>query len=220
MNKAVIFDMDGLLLDSERPVREAWMAAMNQTGHAWDEAAYLEMLGRNERDSRAICLKNFGGEFPYDDICSRVRSILLERIGKTGYELMAGAGETVKYLAGRSVPCGVATSTAGARARLRLEQAGLLQYMRAVCGGDEVAHGKPEPDLFLLVASKLGVIPQRCLVLEDSPSGAEGAVKAGMQVLLIPDVKPPTENVRDIALGVYASLHDCRAALDRWLDGA
>ena len=156
---AVIFDMDGLLIDSERPVRDAWFQAMHELNLSWNEPMYLEMVGRDHRDSRALCLENFGDQFPYDQICARVRVILDHRLGTRGYDLKPGALEILDFLAQHSTPCAVASSTVIERVRRRLDQAGVLKFMRAVSGGDEVSRGKPAPDLFLLTAKKLGVSP-------------------------------------------------------------
>jgi beta-phosphoglucomutase-like phosphatase (HAD superfamily) len=215
--KAVIFDMDGLLLDSERPVRDAWRMAMKELELPWVEPAYLEMIGRDGRDSRAICLKHFGESFPYDGICTRVRVILDESLGSDGYDLKAGVIELLDYLAARMVPCAVATSTLGSRARRRLEQAGIARYLSALSGGDEVSQGKPAPDLFLLTAKKLEVSPENCIVLEDSPSGAVAANVAGMAVVLVPDLKPPPEEVRRFALAVLPSLREIQPVIEAWL---
>lgn len=217
MTKAVIFDMDGLLLDSERPVRDAWRAVTAERGYRLDESIYLEVVGRDDRDTREIFRRHFGNDFPFGELKFRIRNLLAERFGQTGYNLKAGAAELLQSLAARSVPCVVATSTANAKARTRLSRAGILPYLLDISGGDEVAKGKPEPDLYLLAAKKLEIAPDECLVLEDSVSGARAAYQAGMGVIFIPDLMDPPPDVRDFSMGIFGSLHEARPVVERWL---
>jgi beta-phosphoglucomutase-like phosphatase (HAD superfamily) len=219
MSKMVIFDMDGLLLDSERPFRGAWLAEARRRGYALDESLYSEVVGRNTRDSREIFCGRFGNDFPFDEICAGVDAVLEESMGHLRFRLKDGVIELLDFLAGRSVPCVVATSTARAHAVARLQRVKIFSYFRDVSGGDEVARGKPEPDLFLWAAKKQGMLPADCLVLEDSEYGARAAHVAGMEVIVIPDLKEPPQDVRDFVLGVYGSLGEARLAIERWLEG-
>ena len=218
MTKLIIFDMDGLLLDSERPFRDAWLAEAGKLGYALDHAIYSEVVGRTDRDSREVFCRHFGNDFPYDEICSRVRSFLEQGVARSGHQPKAGAVELLQYLANRSVPCVVATSTVHALAQVRLEKAKILSYFQEVTGGDEVRNGKPHPDLFLLAAKKQAVAPGKCLVLEDSEYGARAAHAAGMPVIVIPDLKEPPADVKNFSLGIYASLSEGHCAVERWLD--
>lgn len=217
MRKLVIFDMDGLLLDSERPIRDAWLAEAKRHGHPMDQATYSEVIGRNDRDTREIFRKHFGNDFPFDQICLRVQDILKQSVEQSGYKPKSGAIELLDYLASRSVECVIATSTEKSEACARLLKAKILSYVREVTGGDEVSHGKPEPDLFLLAAKKQGVAPRDCLVLEDSAPGARAAHAAGMQVIVVPDLKEPPQDVRGFSLGIFPSLRESRPTVERWL---
>jgi HAD superfamily hydrolase (TIGR01509 family) len=217
MNRAIIFDMDGLLLDSERPYRDAWLVAGNKKGFPLTESIYMQAVGRDDRDTREIFCAQFGGRFPYDEICVDVRAMMDRHTGEKGHALKEGALDLLEYLAQRSVPCAVATSTMRQKAMARLEQANILRYFRGVSGGDEVTRGKPEPDLYLLAAKKLGVAPGRCLAFEDSAPGARAAHNAGMRVIVIPDLMEPPDNVRGFSLGVFSSLRLARPAIERWL---
>jgi HAD superfamily hydrolase (TIGR01509 family) len=218
MTKLIIFDMDGLLLDSERPFREAWLTEAEKLGYLTDHALYSQVIGRTERDSRKIFCRHFGQDFPYDKIYSSVRSSLEQGVARHGHQPKAGAVELLQYLANRSVPCVVATSTAHELAQARLQKAKILDYFQEVTGGDEVLNGKPHPDLFLLAARKQKVASSDCLVLEDSEYGARAAQAAGMPVIVIPDLKEPPEDVRRFSFGIYASLTDARPAIENWLD--
>lgn len=217
--EAAIFDMDGLLLDSERPVREAWFTVCRQRGLELNDTVYLEAVGRNESDTQKLFRQHLGEDFPYHGIRSQVEEILVSQTGALGFALKAGVVEMLEFFASRSVPCAVATSTARLRASDRLARAGILSYFTHVSGGDEVARGKPEPDLFLLAAGKLAISPANCLAFEDSAFGARAAKSAGMQVIVVPDLKPPPEDVRNFARGVFPSLTLAMPSVREWLNG-
>jgi beta-phosphoglucomutase-like phosphatase (HAD superfamily) len=217
MNRAVIFDMDGLLLDSERPYRDAWLVICNEKGYRLSESIYLQAVGRDDRDTREIFRAHFGDNFPYDEISIDVRVMMDRQTGQAGHALKDGVLDLLEYLAQCSVPCAVATSTMRQKALARLGQANILRYFREVSGGDEVTKGKPEPDLYLLAAKKLGIAPAECLVFEDSAPGARAAHKAGMAVIVIPDLMEPPDDVRGFSLGVFSSLRHARPAIGRWL---
>ncbi|HTV40703.1 MAG TPA: HAD family phosphatase [Candidatus Sulfotelmatobacter sp.] len=218
MNRAVIFDMDGLLLDSERPYRDAWLAVSKRKGYSLSESIYLQAVGRDDRDTREIFRMHFGNDFPYDEICCDVRVIMDRGTAEAGHALKEGVLDLLEYLAQRSIPCAVATSTTRQKALARLGQANILRYMREVSGGDEVTRGKPEPDLYLLAAKKLGVAPGQCLAFEDSAPGARAAHKAGMRIIVIPDLMEPPEDVRRFSLDILSSLRHARPTIDRWLE--
>lgn len=217
MNHAVIFDMDGLLLDSERPYRDAWLAVCNAKGYPLNDSIYRQAVGRDERDTREIFRRHFGDGFPYDNICSDVRIIMDKHTAGNGHALKDGVVDLLAYLAQQTIPCAVATSTMREKAVARLDQAKILSYIREVSGGDEVMKGKPEPDLYLLAAKKLAAVPGQCLVFEDSAPGARAAHKAGMDVIVIPDLIQPPDDVRDFSLGIFPSLRHVRPSIERWL---
>jgi HAD superfamily hydrolase (TIGR01509 family) len=217
MNRAIIFDMDGLLLDSERPYRDAWLVVGNKKGFPLTESIYLQAVGRDDRDTRAIFCAQFGEGFPYDEICADVRAMMDRHTGEKGHALKDGVLDLLEDLKQRAIPCAVATSTMRQKAMARLEQANILRYFRDVSGGDEVTRGKPEPDLYLLAAKKSGIVPGRCLAFEDSAPGARAADKAGMRVMVIPDLMEPPDDVCGFSLGVFSSLRLARPAIELWL---
>jgi HAD superfamily hydrolase (TIGR01509 family) len=217
MDRAVIFDMDGLLLDSERPYRDAWLKVSNQKGFPLNESIYVKVVGRDDRDTFEIFRSHFGDDFPYEEICTDVRVMMDQHTAKGGHALKEGVVDLLEYLEQRSIPCAVATSTMRQKAQARLNQPNILRFFRDVSGGDEVTKGKPEPDLYLLAAKKLGVVPGDCLVFEDSAPGARAAHKAGMKVIVIPDLMEPPDDVHGFAFGIFSSLRDAGPAIERWL---
>src|SRR5687768_13184172 len=214
--RAAIFDMDGLLIDSERPVRTAWQDATREFGITLDDTRYLQLIGRNERDSRALLEQWLAPACSYDAARARADALLAEALGVAGYAVKAGVAELLQALRQRGVPCVVASSTHRAEVEMRLAQARLARHFDGFNGGDEVRHGKPAPDLFLLAAERIGQPPSACLVFEDSEHGARGAIAAGMSVVIVPDLKHPADDACAASLAVLASLHDAHVHLDRW----
>ena len=216
MYEAAIFDMDGLLLDSERPVRDAWLLAARQTGLALSEAGYLTVVGINDMDARKALCELLGDERSYERLRARADELVRTHEAGIGYAAKAGVHELLVRLGERGVACGVASSTRLVEVRRRLDAAGLAGYFRSCSGGDEVAQGKPDPELFLLAAGRLGASPAACLVFEDSEAGATGALAAGMSVVVVPDLKRPSAAVRAACVAVLHSLAEAVPLCDEW----
>ena len=219
MYTTAIFDMDGLLLDSERPIRDAWQAVLAGMGRVYDPELYLSAVGRNLADTRALFSQGHGEGFDFDAALAQVRSRMAASVEREGYAVMPGVFALLDALAGRGVVRAVASSTAVERVGQRLAQAGLRDYFAALAGGDEVLRGKPAPDIFLLAAARLGVAPESCLVFEDSSYGAQGALACGMGVVLVPDLKPPEAEVERRALRVLGSLEEAAGLVEAWFCG-
>ena len=213
---AAVFDMDGLLLDSERPVRDAWMQVAAELGVALTPAAYLDLIGRNHRDSTLRLRAIFGDDALLADANRRAAALLAERFGARPFDVKLGVLRLLHGLRRAHIPCAVASSTHHAEIRNRLARAGLLEFFATVCGGDEVAHGKPEPDIYLLAVERLGASAPRTLAFEDSGHGALAALAAGLDVIVVPDLKPaePAWQARSVA--VLASLDVVCARSVEW----
>ena len=210
---AVIFDMDGLLLDTERIAYKAWMQAAKEWGIELPDALYFQVIGRNLTDTERIFKAHFGDSFPFHDVRQLRLNVGEALIAQHGLATRPGAVELLVMLNTYKVPKAVATSTAREEAWRRLRIAELSQHFEILCGGDEVERGKPAPDLFLLAAQRMGIQASACLVLEDSEYGVQAAREAGMTPLLVPDVKPPSDHGRSIAHDVFTSLHEVRQAM-------
>jgi HAD superfamily hydrolase (TIGR01509 family) len=208
---AAVFDMDGLLLDSERPIRDAWLRLSAAAGTPLTEADYLLTVGRNRADSLAVLTDKLG---------SRERALAMyEQVDASlpPFGLMSGARELLQALRQAGVPCAVASSTRHAEVLRRLDTAGLREFFGPIHGGDQVARGKPHPDLFELAAASLGIHPASALVFEDSSYGAQGALTAGMGVVLVPDLKAPDPAIAPRCL-VLGSLDAALPHLPNWFD--
>lgn len=212
---AVIFDMDGLMLDSERAIIDCLAQAAGELGHALPATLWLRMVGNSEAVCRSL-LDEAIGEQGRQQVLQRSHA-LYGAVVDAGVPHRPGIGELLDLLDVRRIPRAVATSTRRPLALRKLEAAGLLARFDAVCTSSDVEHPKPAPDVYLLAASTLGVEPARCLVLEDSPAGVRAALAAGMLPLQVPDLVAPDDDVRALGHTIIASLHEARMMLEQRL---
>jgi HAD superfamily hydrolase (TIGR01509 family) len=154
-----------------------------------------------------------GADFPYEALRLKRRDIEYAHIDRYGVPTKPGLESVLGWLEARAFPRAVATSSARATAHRLLQAAGVRQRFEIVVGGDEVTHGKPAPDLFLLAAERLGVAPSDCVVLEDSSAGIRAAHRAGMTPILVPDLQSPEDDVRALAYRICATLHEAETVL-------
>ena len=192
--------MDGLMLDTERLALRCWAEASARLGIEFDAGLLPAMIGRSARDSRALVLDHHGGDFPIDRLMQASQEAYDSIVAREGVAVKPGLAALLDWLDAVRIPRAVATSTRRARAEAKLVHAGLLARFAALVGGDDVARGKPEPDIFLQAAARLGAAPEECVVLEDSDAGVRGALSAGMIPIMVPDVVAPSADL--VARGV------------------
>ena len=216
MFTAAIFDMDGLLLDSERVIMQAWLASARELRLVLSEPDFLQVVGCGAQESRERLSKLLGGVASFQLVRDRARAKLAGQPGLV-FPLKPGALRLLGLLRARGVPCAVASSTFVDEVRCRLAKVGVLDYFQALAGGDEVSRSKPDPAVYLLAAERLGVLPLRCLAFEDSDHGARAAHGAGLRVVMVPDLKA---REFDAAYMQLSSLEEAVAHLDRWFSAA
>lgn len=214
--KAVVFDMDGLLVDTEAVFRDVMMASSAAHGVDLPDAVFLRMVGLPEHASRAVAMAHFGEDFDYDPWLAHAWELAHERI-EAGVPVKAGASELLDALDAAGIPRAIATSSQHATVERHLRPAGLYQRFDAVIAAGDYDRGKPHPDPFLAAAARLGVAPADCLALEDSHNGVRAAHGAGMMTVMVPDLLPATSEIAGLCVAVAASLHDVRLMLE---DGA
>ncbi|QWG12223.1 HAD family phosphatase [Bradyrhizobium sediminis] len=210
--RAVIFDMDGLLIDTI-PV---YAAAMVQAGldveHPVSRQYVLSLAGLLGSELEARLIADLGTGFPVAAYFSTMSARLAPMLA-AGIPLKAGAIELLEALSRQGTPLAVATSMKRSEAMHHLEANGISHYFRHVAGRDEVARGKPHPDLHLEAASRLAVAPRDCVVLEDSFNGVRAAHAAGAMTIMVPDALAPSDDIRSLCAGVSSSLHEVRDIL-------
>jgi HAD superfamily hydrolase (TIGR01509 family) len=194
MPGAVIFDMDGLLLDTERPVKGLWLRAARSKGWEIRPETVLRTTGVDEGSTRRIMAEEYGPDFPYEEIRGELSRLIRETAEREGISWRPGLPVILEKLDRLKIPYGVATSTKRTTALWKLEKAGLAGRFTVIVCGDEVEQGKPAPDIFLRAAGFLGAAPGDCLGLEDSPAGLRALAAAGIPSIFIKDmVEPPAE---------------------------
>lgn len=212
--RAAVFDMDGLLLDSERIALRAWAIAARRLDLPFDDSLALAMIGRNTDDCRRLLRAHYPGDYPLDALFAGCRAVYDEITAREGVPIKRGAHALLDWLAMRRWPCAVATSTRRERAHAQLARAGLFVRFQALVGGDEVARGKPEPDIYREAAARLGIAPSACVAFEDSEPGVRAALAAGMQVFVVPDLAPAPKELDELSARIVASLDVARARLE------
>lgn len=210
---AVVLDMDGLMLDTEPIYRAAWQQAARELGYELDDRAYLNLVGRRNEDSERALVRHFGARFPLAQFRSRWPELWHSHINDAGIPVKKGLLELLTFVEGHHLPIAVATSSDRAYTETTLRHAGLLERFGVIVTGEQVALGKPAPDIYLEAARRLGVDPTQSVALEDSDAGILAASRAGMLSLLIPDLKQPSAQAATAAFRVLASLDDARQLL-------
>jgi HAD superfamily hydrolase (TIGR01509 family) len=214
--EAVILDMDGLMLDTERLYQRAWQAAASHLGYRLDDGFYLTLVGLTNAAGERAVAERFGPSFPLARFRARWATLWREEVERSGIPLKAGLCEVLEHVAEREIPVAVATSSDQRYAAYSLSMAGLdgRRFAHLVTG-EQVERGKPAPDIYLEAARRLGADPARCLAVEDSDAGILAARAAGMIAVLVPDLKAPSPAARAAAWRVLASLHELVPLLEQ-----
>lgn len=206
----VIFDMDGLIFDSEKISYDSWVEAAKVFNINFDIKIFYKLLGTNHESVRNTLLDEFGDKINVDDYIEEKRKINLSKI-TNGVEKKEGLDDLLVYLTDKNIKKAVATSSSREWALSLLSKANILHYFDYVLCGDEVRKSKPDPEVFLNVAKKLEVAPEKCMVLEDSEAGTIAGNRGRMKVIIIPDLKEPDEDIVRLA---YKRLNNLKEVIN------
>ena len=206
--EAIVFDMDGLLLDSERIVLDAFLLVCEHFELGDRTELLKQCIGTNRDYTRARMTEAFGSGVDFNEFQNIWTLKHEEIVGDDAMPLMDGARELLDLIQQLDIPRAVSTSTRSAQALDRLEKADLLHYFEFVVGGDQVTNSKPDPEIYLAATQKLGCNPTSCLAFEDSENGVRAALGAGLRVIQVPDLVAPSANVRALGHTILASLRD------------
>lgn len=215
MAKAVIFDVDGTLLDTERIYMEAWVKA----GALFGYTVTNEALMKTRAVAMSVAIPVFqaccGADFPYEEVRKERVRIAEEIIAEAGADklIKPGTVEVLNTLQEQGYAMAVASSTDYAKTTDHLGHAGLLDRFPVAIGGDMVKQTKPNPDIFLLAAERLGVEPKDCVVVGDTPADVLAGTAAGMRVILIPDCVPANEQTTSLSWKILESISQLPEAL-------
>ncbi len=196
MIQAVLFDMDGTVFDTEPIYRRGWIRAAKEVGFDVDmDLFFARICGLNMNDIGA-CVRHFYGEdAPFEEIRTLRRGYLDEELASGVLPFKPGAPEIFGELKKRGIKIALATSTGRKMVDRYLQMSGLEGVFDVIMTGDLVEHSKPHPEIFLTAAEKLGVAPENCVVVEDSPNGVRAGHAAGMFTVMVPDLQPCTEEL-------------------------
>jgi HAD superfamily hydrolase (TIGR01509 family) len=212
--QAVIFDMDGLMLDTERIARIAWTRAAADWDRTLSDELFAAITGLTAPDANAVLQQAFGPTFPVEEARARRQHYYRAYIAEHGIATKPGLQRLLAQIEARNLRHAVASSTAREGVIHKLTVTGLIDRFETLVGGDEVANGKPAPDIFLAAAERLGIAPRHCMVLEDSEPGIRAAHRAGMLPVMVPDVKPPSPEIETLAYAVLTSLSEAIPLLE------
>lgn len=208
---AVVCDMDGLLVDSERMERRVWQRVAQELDIELSDERFATFVGHSGDRNDALLRHYFGEAFDvprFRAMCHRGFHDLVEREGVT---LRPGAREWLAFVSNLGIPLGLATSSGPVAVQQRLGD--VLHLFAAVATRADVEHGKPHPDLYLEAAKRLGIAPDTALAVEDSPAGTQAALAAGMRVVVIPDLVVPPDDLAPRLAAVFPSLDALRDAV-------
>lgn len=197
--QAAVFDMDGLLLDTERVCQQAFRDACQSLSLPFLADVYLKIIGCNAQGIKEVICEGYGPDLDYLQLRTEWMNRYHPIVEYQPIPVKKGVIELLQWLKKKQIPIAVATSTHKELAVTKLKLAGLFDYFQLICNGCEVSNGKPSPDIFLLAAKRLNTAPELCLAFEDSSNGVRSAKAAGMQLYQVPDLVEPCNDI--IALG-------------------
>lgn len=212
--KAVIFDMDGVIFDTEKLVLSSWKQVAGRRGVEGIEEVFLECVGTNTASTIQTVQKHYGSDFPFDDFRKEATGIFQATVKKNGMPVKPGVEELLSYLKNSGFKIGLASSTRRAIVEEELEMAGFLPYFEIVMGGDMIKNSKPDPEIFLTCCEKLGCKPEETIVIEDSHNGIRAASRAGMTSFMVPDLLPVTEEMENLSDRIFWNLSEVRDYLE------
>ena len=208
--KAVIFDMDGVIFDSERLVLEGWQEIAAKYGIKGIEEVLPRCLGVNAQATREIFREYYGQDFPYDEYKKEASALFHSRYGNGKLPLKPGVKELLSYLKENGYLVGLASSTRQAIVEQEIRDAGLMPYFDNLVCGDMLKRSKPEPDIYLKACENLDVEPRMAIAVEDSYNGIRSAKRAGMVPVMVPDMVQPDEEMRSLAHKICKDLFEVK----------
>ena len=213
MIKAIIFDMDGLMIDSERVTFECYQERLKDMNLTMDEEFYKTLLGKPIKGIYQRFYDVYGNDFPIENVIQDVHQLMAERFETEGVPVKKGLVELLHYLKDNNYKTIVATSSNRDRVDKILAQANITEFFDDSICGDEVTKGKPNPEVFLKSCQKLGVNVDEAIVLEDSEAGIQASYDANIKVICIPDMKYPEKQYEEKTFKILKDLTEVTAYL-------
>lgn len=212
--KTVVFDMDGVLFDTERLCLNSWNSVAKKQGLEGMEKVFEQCIGLNANDTRTLILDHYGQDFPYDAFREEAGIWFWEYIEQNGLPLKPGVKELLSYLKNAGYRIGLASSTRKESVVSHLKRAEIIDYFSVIVTGDMVEHSKPRPDIYLMACEKLQVKPEDAYAIEDSPNGIRSAALAGMKPIMVPDMVMADAEMEQLCFKILNNLTEVMEFLD------
>ena len=206
--RCVIFDMDGVIFDTERFYLECSVPAAERLGLKGMAEVCYDCIGLTEEETEKRLLRAFGEEAPLEEFYKEISAVFRKRYEEEGLPVKDGVREILAWLRENKIPTALASSTKTEIVRMELHDAGLDKYFDLIIGGDMAGRSKPAPDIFLKTADLMGMDPADCIVIEDSFNGIRAASSAGMIPVMVPDLLQPDDEMRALAFRIEGSLKE------------
>lgn len=206
MIEAIVFDMDGLLFDSERIVQRSWEEAGNQLGLEHMGETIYHTLGMNLAGRNHYFRNTIAKDFPCEEFAKQARIWFYKIVNEEGLPMKNGARELLEYGKANGYRMAIATSSRREYALKNLKAAKIYDFFDAGVFGDMVQHAKPDPEIYLKACDSIGAAPANCIALEDAPAGIRAAYAAGMKPIMIPDLVAPTPEIEALLYGTCDTL--------------
>ena len=206
--KAVIFDMDGVLLDTESVCKVCWKRAADEYGVERIEEAFMQCVGQNSADSIILLKKYCAGKVDSKDFYARTGELFHEVEREQGLNLMPFVTECLSGLRERGYRLAVASSTRWENVERQLKAAKIFDFFETVTTGDKVLHSKPAPDIYIKALESLSLSAGDCIAVEDSPNGVRAASRAGIRCVMVPDLIQPSDEIKSLAWKILPSLEE------------
>lgn len=204
--KTVVFDMDGVLFDTEKLCMDSWVAIATNHGMTGVEEVFPLCIGLNDTDTRALIMNRMGEEFPYDEFKKDASAWFHAYVNKNGLPIKKGVREILEYLKENGWSVGLASSSSKKSVLSHLENTGLKEYFSVIVTGDMIEHSKPQPDIYLKACEELGANPKDAFAIEDSLNGIRAAHWAGMKPIMVPDMIAPNDEIKSITTWIFEDL--------------
>ena len=216
MVRAVIFDMDGVLIDTEKHYNIAWCEAAKQAGYTDFTREHALMLRSCDARAASKMMKGiFGEQFDYYAIHEIRRTIVAKRLAKYGLEKKPGLDEILAFLHKKGIKTAVATATPLELTLQHLEKIGVKDQFDKIVSAKQVENGKPAPDVYLYACEQIGEQPKDCIAVEDSPNGIRSAYAAGCMPVMVPDLTEPDEELKPLLYAVVKTLADIQGIIGK-----
>lgn len=214
MIRTIVFDMDGVLIDTEALILKAWKKVAADRGIPNIEKTLLQCIGITAPETEAVFRKAYGADFPYQKYKAMSSDIFHADVREHGLPVKPGVYELFDFLREKDYQIGLASSTRKSLVCEQMESIGLLPFFQVIVCGDMVAHSKPHPEIYLKACELLKTPPNRCYAVEDSPNGIRSSHGAGMKPLMVPDLIAPDEEIKSLLYGQFKNLLEVRDFLN------